>query len=77
MGDGTLSVLVGQESKAIDMPSNVDAVTDLDDFEGEVYCIEEDLRERLEDIELISNVQMISWDRIGEIIKEHDLVTTF
>ena len=77
MGDGTLNALVGQDSKAIDMPSNVDTVTDLDDFEGEVYCIEEDLRERLEDIELISNVQMISWDRIGEIIKEHDLVTTF
>jgi len=77
MGDGTLNALVGQDSKAIDMLSNVDAVTDLDDFEGEVCCIEEDLRERLEDIELISNVQMISWDMIGKIIKEHDLVTTF
>ena len=55
----------GHDSKAIDMPSSFDSMINLDDFKGEVYCIEEDLRERLEDIELISNVQMISWDRIG------------
>ena len=77
VGDGTLNAVASQDPEAIGMPSNVEAVTDLDDFEGEVYCIEEDLRERLGDIEIIENVQMIDWDRAREIIEEHDLVTTF
>ena len=55
----------------------MEAITDLDDFEGEIYCVEEDLRERLGEIEVVGNVQMVNWDRAREIIKEHDLVTTF
>jgi tRNA 2-thiouridine synthesizing protein D len=77
LGDGTLNAVATQDPDVIEMPSNVEAITDLDDFEGEIYCVEEDLRERLVDVEVISNVQMISWKRAREIIEEHDLVTTF
>ena len=77
IGDGTLNAVASQDPDAIGMPSNVEAITDLEDFEGEVYCVEEDLRERLGDVKVVSNVQMIDWVRAREIIKEHDLVTTF
>lgn len=77
IGDGTLNAVASQDPDVIGMPSNVEAITDLDDFEGEIYCVEEDLRERLGEIEVVGNVQMVNWDRAREIIKEHDLVTTF
>jgi tRNA 2-thiouridine synthesizing protein C len=77
MGDGTLNALADQDPGAIAMPSNVEAVTDLEDFEGEVYCVEEDLVERMGVAKIIPNVKMVSWERAREIIKEHDLVTTF
>ena len=77
IGDGTLNAVATQDSEAISMPSNVEAITDLEDFEGEIYCVESDLRERVGDIEVVSNVRMVSWEKAREIIKEHDLVTTF
>jgi len=77
IGDGTMNAVASQDPEVIEMPSNVEAVTDLEDFEGEVYCVEEDFKGRLDGAEVIPNVQMISWERAREIIKEHDLVTTF
>jgi tRNA 2-thiouridine synthesizing protein D len=77
VGDGTLNAVKTQNPDAIEMPSNVEAVNDLIDFEGEVYAVAEDLKERVGDIPVLDNVQMVSWERAREVLQDHKLVTTF
>src|SRR5512137_2126816 len=57
VGDGTLNAVSTQRPEAIRMPSNVEAINDLADFEGEVYCIAEDLRSRVGDVPVIEGVK--------------------
>ena len=77
VGDGTLNAVATQEPTSIAMPSNVEATNDLADFEGEVYVVEEDLKERVGDMPVIPSVKVISWDKAREIIQDHDVTTTF
>lgn len=77
VGEGTLNAVADQHPDAIGMPSNVEAVIDLTDFEGEVYCVKEDLEERVGEVETIESVELVSWDEASKIIEEHQLVTTF
>jgi sulfur relay (sulfurtransferase) DsrF/TusC family protein len=77
VGDGTLNAVATQEPQAIGMPSNVEATNDLEDFEGEVYAIAEDLKARLGDVPVLPSVKLIAWDKARELISEHQLVTTF
>jgi hypothetical protein len=59
------------------MPSNIEAINDLADFEGEVYCIADDLKSRVGEVETIEGVKLISWDKARELVGEHQMITTF
>ncbi|HUL38782.1 MAG TPA: DsrE family protein [Methanomassiliicoccales archaeon] len=77
VGDGTLNAVTSQDPEAVKMPSNVEAINDLADFEGEVYCIAEDLRSRVGDVPVIEGVKMIEWEKAKELVFDHQMVTTF
>jgi len=76
-GDGTLNAVATQDPLAVKMPSNIEAINDLAEFEGEVYCIADDLRSRVGEVEIIEGVKLISWDKARELVSEHQMVTTF
>ncbi len=77
VGDGTLNAVATQDPAAVKMPSNVEAINDLADFEGEVYCIAEDLEARVGEVPVIEGVKMISWEKARELVSDHQMVTTF
>ena len=77
VGDGTLNAVAAQNPGAIAMPSNIEAINDLADFEGEVYVLEDDLKARVGDVPIIDGVKKISWEKARELIMDHELVTTF
>ncbi|MFP4169631.1 MAG: DsrE family protein [Methanomassiliicoccales archaeon] len=77
IGEGTLNAVATQEPGVIGMPSNMDAITDLTDFDAEVYCVREDLEELLGDVRTVDAVRMIDWEKARQVIDEHQLVTTF
>jgi len=77
VGDGTLNAVAAQDPLTIGMPSNVEAINDLADFEGEVYAVEADLKARLGEVKVLEGVKLIPWEKARELIWEHQLVTTF
>jgi len=77
IGDGTLNAVASQNPGAIAMPSNIEAIADLIDFEAEVYCVKEDLIERVGRVETLESVKMISWEEARSVLAKHELVTTF
>jgi len=77
IGDGTLNAVAGQKPEALGMPSNADSLADLMDFDARVYCVKEDLRERVGDVTLLESVTGIDWQEARKIIADHDMVTTF
>lgn len=77
MGDGTLNALKAQNHEAVAMPSNLAALQDIMDLEGEVYCVEPDLRQRVGDMEALEGVKMVTWAEARDIVKKHQLVNTF
>ena len=63
--DGIYNAKLNQDTKAIRMPSNLEAVQDLLDLDGKVLVVIEDMESRfvmpddlLEGVELISNVDL-------------------
>lgn len=77
IGDGTLNAVPGQKPEALKMPSNPDSFGDLLDFEAKVYCVTEDLQERVGDVAVLDSVTGIDWNEARKIIADHDMVTTF
>lgn len=77
IGDGTLNGLEAQNPAAVAMPSNLEALQDILDLDGQVFCVEPDLRERVGDMKVLDGIKMISWDEAREIVNAHQLVTTF
>jgi tRNA 2-thiouridine synthesizing protein D len=77
IGDGTLNALEAQAPGAVGMPSNLEALQDIMDLDGQVYCVEADLRERVGDMKVLDGVKLISWDEAREVVKAHQLVNTF
>jgi tRNA 2-thiouridine synthesizing protein C len=77
VGDGALNAVATQEPAAVDMPSNIEAANDLADFEGEIYVVGDDLKERVGDMPVIPSIKVISWDKARELILDHDVITTF
>ncbi len=77
VGDGTLNAVATQDPAAVKMPSNVEAINDLADFEGEVYCIADDLKSRVGEVTIVEGVKMVSWDKARELVSEHQMITTF
>jgi tRNA 2-thiouridine synthesizing protein D len=77
VGDGTLNAIASQEPQVVGMPSNMEATSDLEEFEGEVYAIADDLKARVGDVSVLPSVKLIAWDKARELISEHELITTF
>jgi sulfur relay (sulfurtransferase) DsrF/TusC family protein len=77
VGDGALNAVASQDPSALKMPSNIEAINDLADFEGEVYCIADDLKSRVGEVQVIDGVKMVSWDKARELVSEHQMITTF
>jgi tRNA 2-thiouridine synthesizing protein D len=77
VGDGALNAVAAQDPSAVKMPSNVEAINDLADFEGEVYCIADDLKSRVGEVTIVEGVKMVSWDKARELVSEHQMITTF
>lgn len=77
VGDGALNAVEAQDPAAVKMPSNVEAINDLADFEGEVYCIADDLKSRVGEVTIVEGVKMVSWDKARELVSEHQMITTF
>jgi tRNA 2-thiouridine synthesizing protein D len=77
VGDGTLNAVAAQRPDMLGMPSNADSMGDLMDFEAKVYCVKEDLHERVGDVAVLESVTGIDWLEAAKIIEEHDMVTTF
>jgi tRNA 2-thiouridine synthesizing protein D len=77
VGEGTLNAVASQQPEAIGMPSNLEAIQDLVDFEAEIYCVEEDLMEWASGAEVSNMVKMVSWEEARDILDAHELVTTF
>jgi tRNA 2-thiouridine synthesizing protein D len=77
VGDGTLNAVAGQRPDAVKMPSNAESLGDLADFDAKVYCVKEDLYERVGDVALLDCVTAIDWTEARKIIADHEMVTTF
>ncbi len=77
VGEGTLNALATQESQALAMPSNIEAVEDLIALDGEVYVVSEEIDALITDPELIEGVQRVNWSRAKEILADMDLINTF
>ena len=77
VGEGTLNAVASQQPEAIGMPSNLEAIQDLVDFEAEIYCVEEDLREWAGGAQVSDMVKVVSWEEARTILDAHELVTTF
>lgn len=77
IGDGVINALEAQAPEALGMPSNIGALQDFIDLEGEVYCVEEDLRQRAGDMKVLDGIKMISWEQARAVVREHQLINTF
>ena len=77
VGEGTLNAVAAQRPEAVRMPSNMEAINDLLDFEAKVYVVKEDLLHLVGDVPLMEGVEVIDWEKARQIIEEHDMVTTF
>jgi tRNA 2-thiouridine synthesizing protein D len=77
VGDGILNAVAAQNPGAIGMPSNVEAINDLADFEGEVFVLEDDLVARVGDAAILDGVKKVSREKARQLILDHELVTTF
>jgi tRNA 2-thiouridine synthesizing protein D len=77
IGDGTLNAVATQRPDVLRMPSNMEALQDMNDMEFKVFCIKQDLDERAPGSEVLNFVEMIDWEVARKIIDEHQMVTTF
>ena len=76
--DGVYNAVAGQKPEAVGMPSNVDATTELYDFDVSVQVVREDLAERgIAESSLIDGVKVIGKDELKGLLEEHDVATTF
>ena len=78
VGEGVLNAVKSQSPDAIGMPSNLDAMEDLDVMETPVYCIREDLEELGLDAEQLAEwVKLLPKDELPALVSKFDVVTTF
>ena len=76
--DGVYNAVAGQRPEAVGMPSNVDATTELYDFDISVLVVREDLAERcIGESSLIDGVKVVGREELKDLIAGHDVTTTF
>lgn len=78
MEDGVFNAVGSQKPEAVKMPSNIEATKELYDFEVPVYVIKEDLAARgISESKLFDGLKVVSAAGVRDLLKEHDVVTTF
>jgi sulfur relay (sulfurtransferase) DsrF/TusC family protein len=76
--DGVYNAVASQKPEAVSMPSNVEAIQDLYDFDVEVSVVKEDLGERgVADDRLVEGVKVVDRSALPGLITGHAVVTTF
>lgn len=76
--DGVYNALASQKADSVKMPSNMEATKELYDFEVPVYVVKEDLEERgIPESSLFEGLKVVPASRIGELVEEHSVTTTF
>lgn len=76
--DGVYNAVADQKPEAVGMPSNVEATTELYDFDVSVHVVKEDLEERgVAESSLVEGVKVIRRDDLKGLLAEHDVTTTF
>jgi len=75
---GVLNGKMGQQSDAIGLPSNLDALEDLLGMAGEVYCVKEHLAEwRIREDDVLEGIEVVSLELATELIDCCDGIITF
>lgn len=77
VGDGTLNAVKSQHPESVGMPSNVEAINDLVEFDVPIWCVAEDLHGRVGKVETLEAVKMVGWAEARTMIEQYDLVNTF
>ena len=78
MEDGVFNAVATQKPEAVKMPSNIEATKELYDFEVPVYVVKEDLAARgIPESNLFDGLKAVPANHIRELLREHDVVTTF
>jgi len=78
MEDGVFNAVGTQKPEAVKMPSNIEATKELYDFEVPVYVVKEDLAARgIQESRLFEGLKVVPMANARELLKEHEVVTTF
>ena len=76
--DGVYNVLKGQDTAAIRMPSNLEAVQDLLDLDGRVLCVREHLKERtIAPEDIMEEVELVSITELPALVEAYDAFVTY
>jgi len=75
--DGTLNAISSQVPTAIGMPSNGEALQDIMDMGGEVFCVMEDLNLRIDDAKVLDGIKLIRRTDVRSIVDQYQVVNTF
>ena len=76
--DGVYNTLKGQWARAIMMPSNLDAVQDLLDLDGRVFCVREHLKERnISPKDILEGIELVSIAQLPTLIETYDAFATY
>ena len=79
VGDGVYQLVKGQDTKGLEVKNFAPAFRALDDYDvNKLYVEEEALRARgLTEADLIVPVQLVSAERMAEIMENQDVVLSF
>ena len=78
MDDGVYGALKTQKPETVGMPSNIEATTELYDFDVKVQVVREDLERRgISESQMFDGLEAIPAEDLKDLIKQHDVVTTF
>jgi len=79
VGDGIFQLVKGQDTKGLEVKNFAPAFRALDDYDvNKLYVEEEALRARgLTEADLIVPVQLVSAERMAEIMENQDVVLSF
>ena len=77
IGDGTFNAIESQVPAAIEMPSNEEALENLMDMEGSVFCVIEDLELRDSGAKILDGIKLIHRADVRDIMDEYQVVNTF
>ena len=76
--DGVFNAVSTQKPEAVKMPSNIEATKELYDFDVPVYVVKEDLAARgIPESKLFEGLKVVPAAQARDLLKEHDVVTTF